>query len=169
MKYIGLYVVIVAMISCDQSSSQYQYKDNASEVLEILLTEGIEELYDKPYHISPIFDTNFKVINLLNMKEMLSINDNDIDYMIKEYNAHKEKKLDDYLAESYRTRISSNEPSIGEIYAVIDPPMFTIDYKKCIVYLTIIKQEDKSYKWDENLFVFERNNRWELAGHFSRN
>jgi len=83
----------------------------------------------------------------------------DIDFMIKQYNNLKNKKIENFLNNKHLSKINNNEPKIGQTTYLIFPPLFTLDKKYLLIYSKMFLWVNGEIKWDDLYFLYYINNK----------
>jgi hypothetical protein len=171
MRYTNIIFIVFCLFFCCCKNIEKEITE--AEVIEAtaFFMDSIvnNAIHGDNYLVIPRYNADLTEKDFVNLGLDTVFTNEDISFMRKQYNILSKTELTQFISSKYTSKFNENEPILGQVSYLMDPPLFTLDKKHFIIYSRTFFWVKDVIKTDDLYFVFERKkDEWKLVGFIRR-
>ncbi len=169
MKNTLLITLIFTIVNCTnttQNVTDSDIKHATAFFMDSIISKAV---HGDNYIIIPSYSGELSEKDFLNLITDTILTKENIEFMKTQYSILTKRDIKEFFPEKYFSKFNTDEPQIGQISYLMDPPLFTKDKQHFLIYSQTFFWVNDEIKWDDLYFLFGKEKRsWNLEGYIKR-
>jgi hypothetical protein len=159
MKKVLLIVLVLGFYYCTKINPDISDNDITGAMYYFMDSIVAKSRHLENYSIIPNFDGKLSDKDFLILDNDSLFTKENVIFIMDQYDKLKQRNIKDFLSEKYLLKFNSNEPeNNGQVSYHLDPPLFTKDKERFIIYFKIFFWDKDEIKWNDFFVICKRNN-----------